>query len=106
MLLSSIRKGPILFNTMPITTTFMPEFMYNFNDHNSTVHFTIIGPFVVFKYLLIILIITSTIMYICAHTFTYCILVMPLSKATDPDHDISDHHYYDNCTIYSYYCSN
>ena len=30
---------------------------------------------------------------------------MSSSKAIDPDHDISDHHYYDNCTDYSYYCS-
>ena len=27
------------------------------------------------------------------------------SKAIDTDHDISDHHYYDNCTVYSNYCS-
>ena len=27
--------------------------------------------------------------------------VMSSSKAIDPDHDISDHHYYDNCTDYS-----
>ena len=32
--------------------------------------------------------------------------MMSSSKAIDPDHDISDHHYYDNCTVYSYYCSN
>ena len=32
--------------------------------------------------------------------------VMSFSKAIDPDHDISDHHYYDNYTVYSYYCSN
>ena len=31
---------------------------------------------------------------------------MSFSKAIDPDHDISDHHYYDNYTVYSYYCSN
>ena len=31
---------------------------------------------------------------------------MSFSKAIDPDHDISDHHYYDNYTIYSYHCSN
>ena len=30
---------------------------------------------------------------------------MSFSKTIDPDHDISDHHYYDNCTVYSYYCS-
>ena len=32
--------------------------------------------------------------------------VMSFSKAIDPDHDISDHHYYDNYTECSYYCSN
>ena len=31
---------------------------------------------------------------------------MFFSKATNPDHDIRDHHYYDNYTLYSYYCSN
>ena len=31
---------------------------------------------------------------------------MSFSKAIDPDHDISDHHYYDNYTEYSYYCYN
>ena len=32
--------------------------------------------------------------------------VMSFSKAINPDHDISDHHYYDNYTAYSYCCSN
>ena len=31
---------------------------------------------------------------------------MSFSKAIDPDHDISDHYYYDNYTKCSYYCSN
>ena len=39
------------------------------------------------------------------YTYTYT-CVMSFSKAIDPDHDISDHHYYDNYTVYSYYCSN
>ena len=25
--------------------------------------------------------------------------MMSFSKAIDPDHDISDHHYFDNCTL-------
>ena len=33
-------------------------------------------------------------------------MVMSFSKAIDPDHDISYHHYYDNYTVYSYHCSN
>ena len=37
---------------------------------------------------------------------TYITCVLSFSKAIDPDHDISDHHYYDNYTVYSYYCSN
>ena len=42
-------------------------------------------------------------MYIRAYVRT---CVMSFSKAIDPDHDISDHHYYDNYTECSYYCSN
>jgi len=55
--------------------------------------------------------------YICMHIRTHIILyftcickygntcVTSFSEAIEPYDDISDHHYYDNCTQYSYYCS-
>ena len=44
---------------------------------------------------------------ITSNSYVYiCTCVMFFSKEIDPDHDISDHHYYDNYTVYSYYCSN
>ena len=42
------------------------------------------------------------IMHACTYVCTY---VMSLSKAIDPDHDSSDHDYYNNDTHY-YYHSN
>ena len=44
--------------------------------------------------------------YIATYVAILITCVMSFSKAIDPDHDISDHHYYDNYTAYSYYCSN
>ena len=40
------------------------------------------------------------------HAVAIRTFVILFSKAIDPDHDISDHHYYDNYTVYSYHCSN
>ena len=40
------------------------------------------------------------IMYV--HTFMQCTNVMSFSKTIDPEYNISDHYYDDNCAEYSY----
>ena len=38
--------------------------------------------------------------------FSWSVTIIAHTYAIDPDHDISDCHYYDNYTECSYYCSN